>query len=75
MDIYYDPYAHAIREVAELHAILTGTGEREEGEQVRAILKRMVDGQPHGAEDDATLQRLRLKYAAELAAARLGAAP
>jgi hypothetical protein len=71
MDIYYDPQAHTIREVADLHALLTGTGERAEGEQVRVILKKLVDDEPLSDADDVALKRMRLKYAAELAAARV----
>jgi hypothetical protein len=74
VDIYYDPQAHTIQEVADLHALLTGTGERGEGEQVRAILKKLVDGEPLGGDEDLTLKRLRLKYAADLAAGRVGSA-
>ncbi len=72
-NIYYDPYADALREIAELNAAVAASkGEAQDGELLRAMLKRLVEGGTLSQDDERRLSGLRERY---LQAGRLSRRP
>lgn len=62
-NIYYDPYADALREIAELNAaVATSKGEAQDGELLRAMLKHLVEGGTLSQDDERRLSGLRERY-------------
>ena len=62
-NIYYDPYADALREIAELNAAVAASkGQAQDGEQLRAMLKHLVEGGNLSQDDERRLSGLRERY-------------
>ena len=62
-NIYYDPYADALREIAELNAAVAASeGDVKDGEVVRAMLKHLVEGGTLSQDDERRLRTLRERY-------------
>ena len=63
-NIYYDPYADALREIAELNAAVAASGgDAKDGERLRTMLRHLVDGGTLTKEDERELSGLRSRYA------------
>ncbi len=62
-NIYYDPYADALREIAELNAAVAASeGDAKDGEVLKAMLKHLVEGGTLSQEDERRLTTLRGRY-------------
>lgn len=62
-NIYYDPYADALREIAELNAaVVASKGDAQDGEQLRAMLKHLVEGGTLSLDDERRLSKFRERY-------------
>jgi hypothetical protein len=62
-NIYYDPYADALREIADLNAAVAASeGDAKDGELVKTMLKHLVEGGTLSQEDERQLSTLRGRY-------------
>jgi hypothetical protein len=62
-NIYYDPYADALREIAELNAAVAGSeGDAKDGETLKAMLRHLVEGGTLSQDDERQLSILRARY-------------
>ena len=62
-NIYYDPYADALREIAELNAAVAASqGDAKDGELVKTMLRHLVEGGTLSQEDERQLSTLRGRY-------------
>ena len=62
-NIYYDPYADALREIAELNAAVAASeGDAKDGEVLRTMLKHLVEGGTLSQDDERRLTTLRERY-------------
>ena len=62
-NIYYDPYADALREIAELNAAVAASeGDAKDGEALRGMLRHLVEGGTLSQEDERQLSTLRARY-------------
>lgn len=62
-NIYYDPYADALREIAELNAaVASAAGEAKDGEVLKGMLRRLVEGGTLSQADERELSLLRERY-------------
>ena len=62
-NIYYDPYADALREIAELNAAVAASeGDAKDGELLKGMLRRLVEGGTLSQADERELGVLRGRY-------------
>jgi hypothetical protein len=62
-NIHYDPYADALREVAELNAAVSAAkGDARDGELLREMLKHLIEGGTLSQDDERRLSELRDRY-------------
>ena len=66
VEIYYDPYADAIREMARICAVLVERGApARDGELARSILDALTEGRSLSGAERRALTHLRATYAAD----------
>jgi hypothetical protein len=62
-NIYYDPYADALREIAELNAAVAASqGDAKDGEVLKTMLRHLVEGGDLSQDDERQLSVLRGRY-------------
>ena len=66
-DIYYDPHADALREIADLNlALVARKGRKSDGERLRAMLRQLVEGGALSQSDQTELSGIRSRYGADV---------